>query len=180
MRGIGIVEIQRRELLRQFGAAAATTLLHSPVNSVVPTTDPATHVIRLDHNESAYGPSDKAKVAFQQALTEANRYPGIDVEDLRAAVAGIHGVQPENITLGCGSTELLRAAAEAWLGPGKSLVMASPPYDPIAQAAALAGAEVRTVPLNHNYSHDLGAMLAKIDTSTGLVYICNPNNPTGT
>jgi histidinol-phosphate aminotransferase len=136
--------------------------------------------VRLDRNESAYGPSEKAKAAFHEAIANVNCYPASDVDDLRAAVAGLHGVHRENITLGCGSTELLRTAAEVWLGPGKSLVTASPSYDAIARAAILTGAEVRAVPLNHYYAHNLEAMLDKIEVNTGLVYICNPDNPTGT
>jgi histidinol-phosphate aminotransferase len=71
-------------------------------------------------------------------------------------------------------------AAEAWLGPGKSLVLASPTYDRITHSAQLLGAEVRSVPLTRLYAHDLDAMLARTDATAGLLYICNPNNPTAT
>ena len=171
--------MQRRELLRRFGAATATTLLHSSTNSGWLRSESEARLVRLDRNESAYGPGEKAKAAFYEAMSEANRYPDTEETELRAAVAGLHGIQPENVTLGCGSTELLRTAAEVWLGKGKSLVMATPSYDSIAQAAVLAGAEVRAVPLSRYRSHDLEGMLGKIDATTGLVYICNPNNPTG-
>jgi histidinol-phosphate aminotransferase len=180
MRGNRIVGIQRRELLRQFGAAATVTFLPSSVNSAAAATDSPSRPVRLDRNESAYGPCEKAKAAFHEAISDGNRYPGTDVENLRAAVAALHGVHVENITLGCGSNELLRTAAEVWLGPGKSLVMASPTYDFIAHAAVLVGAKVRIVKLNRYYSHDLDGMLAKTGATTGLVYICNPNDPTGT
>ena len=171
--------MRRRELLRRFGAATATKFLHSSTNSGFLGLDSEARIVRLDRNESAYGPCEKAKAAFYEAISEANRYPDTDERDLRAAVARLHGIQPENITLGCGSNELLRTAAEVWLGKGKSLVMASPTYDSIAHAAVLVGAEVRAVPLNRYRSHDLEGMLGKIDATTGLVYICNPNNPTG-
>src|SRR5262249_24242348 len=140
----------------------------------------ATRLVRLDRNESAHGPCEKAKVAFRDAVTEANRYPDTEVKSLCAAVAALHHVQAENVTLGCSSTELLRMAAETYLGPDKSLIRAPPPQEPSALAARLLGAEVRSVPLPRLYGHDLGAMLAKTDSTTGLVYICNPNNPTGT
>jgi histidinol-phosphate aminotransferase len=71
-------------------------------------------------------------------------------------------------------------AAEAFLGPGQNLVTASPTFEWIAHAAKLVGAEVRSVALTHDYAHDLSAMLAHSDTKTGIVYVCNPNNPTGT
>jgi histidinol-phosphate aminotransferase len=174
------MRMDRRELLRQFGAAGAAALLPSIGEPPAASADSAARLVRLDRNESAHGPCEKAKVAFRDALMEANRYPDTEVKNLCAAVAALHHVQPENITLGCGSAELLRMAAETFLGPGKSLIMASPTYEAMAPAAQLLGAEVRNVPLTHLYAHDLDAMLAKTDSTTGLLYICNPNNPTGT
>ena len=174
------MRIHRRELLRQIGtAAAATAVLPTILESASFASEAGERVVRLNRNESAYGPSEKAKAAFQEALTEVNRYPGEDVENLRAAVAASHGVAPENITLGCGSTGIMRMAAEAFLGSGKALVTASPTFEFIGQAARLVGAEVRAVPLTREYAHDLGAMLARADGAT-VIYICNPNNPTGT
>lgn len=173
--------INRRDLFRQFGAAGVATLfLPTLVEAAPKAAVSSTRLARLNRNESAYGPSEQAKAAFREALAEANRYPVDEVEELRAAVARIHSVKPENITLGCGSTEILRMGADACLGPGKNLVMASPTFDTLAHAARLRGAEVRTVPLTHFYAHDLDAMLGRTDSATGLLYICNPNNPTGT
>jgi histidinol-phosphate aminotransferase len=175
------MRIRRRELFRQLGtAAAATAFLPSFVDSAVAALDAPTRPVRLNRNESAYGPCENAQAAFHQAIAEANRYPGEDAESLRAAVAALHGVQPENITLGCGSVELLRMAAQAWLSPGKSVVTATPTFEAISQAARDLGAEVRTVRLTHEYAHDLEAMLSRADANTGILYVCNPNNPTGT
>jgi len=70
--------------------------------------------------------------------------------------------------------------AEACLTPGQNLVMASPTFQSIAHAAKLVAADVRNVPLTHEYAHDLPAMLTHTDAKTGVVYICNPNKPTGT
>jgi len=175
------MRIHRRGLLRQFSVAAVATALRPiSVNSIVSAADSPTLPVRLNRNESAYGPCESAKAAFHDAIAQANRYPSEDRDTFRAAVATLHGVKPENVTLGCGSTELLRMAADAWLGPGKNLVMASPTFDSIARTAGLLGTEVRSVPLTRTYAHDLDAMLARTDARTGLVYICNPNNPTGT
>jgi histidinol-phosphate aminotransferase len=175
------MRIDRRELLRQFTVAAVATALQPALkDSTIAAADSPTRPVRLNRNESAYGPCETAKAAFHEAIAEANRYPSEGMESLRAAVATLHGVKPENITLGCGSAELLRMAAEASLDPGKNLVMASPTFDSIAHTAGLLGAEVRSVPLTRTYAHDLDAMLAKTDAATGLLYICNPNNPTGT
>jgi histidinol-phosphate aminotransferase len=168
-------------LFRQFGVAAAATVLPpSFANLAASPGDSSARPVRLNHNESAYGPSEKAKATFHEAIADANRYPGDDVENLRAAVAAFHCVQPESITLGCGSNEILRMTAEACLGPSKSLVLASPNYDRLAHSAELLGAEVRSVPLTHLYAHHLEGMLSRTDATTGLLYICNPNNPTAT
>lgn len=186
------MRIHRREWLLDFGKAAAVSAFlpalatagssaFSPDHAHTPLSgETSPRFVHLDRNESAYGPCEKAAAACREAFADANRFPAGNVENLRAAIAAWHGVQPENITLGCGSTEVLRMAADASLGPGKSLVMASPTFDTIAQAAQRVGAEVRSVPLTPTYAHDLGAMLAQADRSTGLFYICNPNNPTGT
>jgi histidinol-phosphate aminotransferase len=175
------MRIDRRELLRQFGAAtAASVLLPGFAEAASPSADNAGIIARLDRNENAYGPSEKTKAAFHQALAGANRYADREIGNLRETIAAAHGVKPANVTLGCGSTELLRMAAEACLAPGQNLVMAAPTFRSIAHAAKLAGAEVRSVPLTHEYAHDLPAMLAHTDAKTGIIYICNPNNPTGT
>jgi histidinol-phosphate aminotransferase len=180
------MRICRRELLRQLGVAFASTGLLPALKetlklSLQPSTGAASPAkpIRLNRNESPYGPCEKAIEAMRNAIADANRYPGQELDDLRAAISVLNGVRPEQITLGCGSGDILRIAAETFLGPGKSLVMATPTFDAIAGYARASGAEIRAVPLNKRYSHDLDAMIAHTDASTGLIYICNPNNPTG-
>jgi histidinol-phosphate aminotransferase len=180
------MRICRRELLRQLGVAFASTgllpaLKETSKLSLQPSTGAAGSAkpIRLNRNESPYGPCEKAIEAMRNAIADANRYPGQELDDLRAAISVLNGVRPEQITLGCGSGDILRIAAETFLGPGKSLVMATPTFDAIAGYARASGAEIRAVPLNKRYSHDLDAMIAHTDASTGLIYICNPNNPTG-
>ena len=172
------MRLPRRQLFRQMVAAAALATFPSRFEHAAMA--PRRSLLRLDRNESPYGASERAKAAFRESLFDCNRFPERDVEDLRAAVARFHGVQVENITLGCGSTELLQMAGEAWLSPGKSLVMAEPSFETASNVARLAGAEVRGIPLTHSYAHDLAAMRSRVDGDTALVYICNPNNPTGT
>src|SRR5258707_15586531 len=92
----------------------------------------------------------------------------------------LHKVKPEQIVLACGSGEILAMAALAYLKPGKKLVQAVPTFPSLGRLAQAAGVEVASVPLNKRYEHDLGGMLEAARTSTGLVYIVNPNNPTGT
>lgn len=136
--------------------------------------------ILLNRNESAYGPSTKALAAIRASFQTANRYPSSEYASLTEKIAAFHRVKPEQIVLGAGSREILRMAAAAYLPRGKRLVIATPTYDPIAGFAKALNAETKTVPLNARHQHDLDSMLAQIGPSTGLVYICNPNNPTGT
>ena len=133
--------------------------------------------IRLDRNENAYGPSPIALAAMHRACEGVNRYP--DKGDmLQEKLAALHAVKPGHVVLGCGSSEILRMAAEAFLGPGKRLVLAQPTFNLLAHYAQECGAIATFVPLKGR-AHDLQAMLKACDAATGLVYICNPNNPTG-
>jgi len=118
--------------------------------------------------------------SLAEASIAPDRYPEAEAETLRNAIARFHRVSAEQVVPGCGSTEILRMAADTFLGPGKKLIAAQPTFEFMHECARRAGAEVVTCPLTHEYAHDLSAMLARVDSSTGLVYICNPNNPTGT
>jgi histidinol-phosphate aminotransferase len=135
--------------------------------------------IHLDRNENAYGASEKALAAIRESASEANRYPE-PLGALREALASRHAVDAEQIVVGCGSSEVLRMAVTAFLSQGKKLILASPTFELIRQYAQARKATVVEVRLRKNYSHDLNAILEAARTGSGLVYICNPNNPTGT
>jgi histidinol-phosphate aminotransferase len=170
--------ISRRNLLRHIATGAAAAALPRLAQA---STGSARGPLRLNRNENAYGPSAKVKAAMQDAaFNAANRYPEVEAEALRNEIAAIHGVAPDQVVLGCGSSEIMRMAVDAFLGRGKKLVLATPTFDRIAGFARSVEAEVVAVRLAANYSHDLGAMLTHAGDRTGLVYICNPNNPTGT
>jgi histidinol-phosphate aminotransferase len=117
---------------------------------------------------------------MRAGFSSANRYPNSEYESLVGVIAAFHSVKHGQVILGAGCHEVLSMAVAAYLSPGKRLILATPTFDPIARLAESRGAEIVRVPLNKRYEHDLDAMLARIDASTGLVYICNPNNPTGT
>ncbi|HXN23072.1 MAG TPA: histidinol-phosphate transaminase [Candidatus Dormibacteraeota bacterium] len=160
--------------LGNFGASA-TDLLNAGRAGSVPPSAP----IILSRNENSYGPSEKVLAAMREALHMANRYPDDDENALANKIAALHGVKREQVVLGCGSGEILRMSAEAFLGSGKTLIVALPTFEALGHHAQRMGAEVVAVPVSKNWSHDLDAMLARSDAPTGLVYICNPNNPTG-
>ncbi len=117
---------------------------------------------------------------LRESVASGNRYPRTEYDTLIGKLAVEHKVKPEQIVLGCGSGEILGMAALSFLKPGKKLVQAAPTFPSLGKLAQAAGVEVVSIPLNKRYEHDLPAMLDAARTSTGLVYIVNPNNPTGT
>lgn len=135
-------------------------------------------MILLNHNESVYGPSPKAMAAMQSAMGTVNRYPYLQSGLLVEQIAASHGVKPEQVLLGCGSREILHVSALAFLGSGKRLTQASPTFEAMERYARSIGTEVVSIPLTMESAHDLDSMLKAASASAGLVYICNPNNPT--
>ena len=135
-------------------------------------------LVRLNSNENVYGPSKGTMEAIRAAVPSANRYPYMRYDELTTRVASLHRVKPEQVVLGCGSTEILRMAAQAFLGTSKKLVQASPTFEALEYYTRSVGAEVAAVPLTASFAHDLDGMRGRAASSTGLVYICNPNNPT--
>ena len=181
--------ISRRDLLRNLGVgAAATAALPSfpglasaaPRCTGVPAAGTPQDPILLYRNENPYGPSEKVLTVLCESACRANRYARTEYDTLTAKLSEFHRVSAEQIVLGCGSGEILRMAANTFLGPAKNLVFPQPTFPALGNLAPRLGAEVRNVPLNKLYQHDLDAMLAQVDSLTSLVYICNPNNPTGT
>lgn len=167
----------RRNFLKILGISAAAGMAgqSAPLASAASSGTP----IRLDNNESAYGPSEKVLEAIRVAEAEAGRFPsGAAAAQLADRIARVHNVSPNQVILGAGSTEILRMASCACLGAGKQLVQASPTFPALELYARSTGATVISDPLTLRFHHDLDAMLAHAGGSTGLVYICNPNNPT--
>lgn len=135
--------------------------------------------IRLNSNENPNGPGKAAFAAISAAFAEANRYPRQSETDLRAKIADAFGLTPQNVQLGCGSTDILRASVYAYTGPDRPLVVASPTFESPGSDAKRIGAPVRDVPVTGDLKLDLDAM-AVAAHGAGLVYLCNPNNPTST
>lgn len=136
-------------------------------------------IVKLASNENPLGPSPKALAAAQDALKDIALYPDGAGFALKAALCNKLGVAQENIVLGNGSNDVLDMAARAFLGPGASAVYAQHAFAVYPIATLTAGAKGIEVPAR-NYGHDLAAMRAAIRDDTRLVWIANPNNPTGT
>lgn len=172
--------IGRRNVLKKLTAAMlARPLADFRFPSSVPAHPSEKQVLRLDLNENAYGPSPGAIAAIRDHASSANRFPH-SADSLRDSLSISTGVPAEQIMLSAGTDEILRMSVAAFLGPQRKLVMATPSYGAIAAYAKSAGARVITVPLRKDHGHNLERMLASADGSTGVVYVCNPNNPTGT
>jgi len=144
---------------------------------------PAVPPVRVDlsSNENPYGPSAEALDAMTRACRSvAGRYPDDAEQQAIEAIARHHRTSPDGVVLGCGSSEILRLCDAAFLGPGRTVVAAEPTFEAVLEYAKATKAEAVKVPLTAEFRHDLGAMAAACDARTGLVYVCNPNNPTGT
>ena len=136
-------------------------------------------VIKLASNENALGPSPKALAALRRAVDALHRYPDATCRDLRAAVAKKLRVDPDALIFGNGSDELIVLALRAFVDPGDEVVVAAPTFLIYELQARACGARVRVVPLKQ-YRYDLPAMKAAVTPHTKLVFIANPDNPTGT
>src|SRR5690554_41786 len=136
-------------------------------------------IIKLASNENPLGPSPKVLEAIEKALPELTRYPDGNGYALKQALAAHYGLEMEQITLGNGSNDVLELVAKAWLEPGRNAVFSQHAFAVYPIATLAAGAECREVAAK-DYGHDLQAMLAAIDANTRIVFIANPNNPTGT
>ena len=136
--------------------------------------------IRLNANENPYGPSDKAKQAIQQAMSESNRYAFASQEELKAMIAEKEGVTPEHIGIGAGSGDLLCQAGVAFGVEGGKILSAFPTFPLLMNYANEFNATWDKVNLNEKLEHDYEALASRVTTDTKLVFICNPNNPTGT
>jgi histidinol-phosphate aminotransferase len=176
--------LTRRSLARLVGAAAGASLLDAPRISAL--ASPAkvsagpSEPIRLSANENPYGPCAPALEALGHSGGAASRYPGAALSETRETIARLHGVTPQQIVLGCGSSDVLRMADAAFLANGRKLVAAEPTFEAVLMYAKVTRTEPVRVPLTADHRHDLPAMARACDGSTGLVYVCNPNNPTGT
>lgn len=138
---------------------------------------PAERIIKLASNENPLGMSPKARLAVEKAIGSLERYP--DDFELKSALASHTGLGMERIVLGNGSNDVLDIVARVFLAQGRSAVFSQHAFAVYPLATITAGAEAIAVPAK-DYGHDLGAMLAAIRPDTRLVWIANPNNPTGT
>ncbi len=182
------MDLSRRQLL-----TASAVLLASPkaarslaseavVNqaSAVTAVAGAPAPIILCWNENPYGPSPAARAVLSGTIPYACRYPDEEINQLVGVLARIEGVPADHIVVGSGSGELLCALGFLHGRGGGEIIAAEPTYAELTNYAKHAGAQLKLVPVDKLLNHDLAAMRAAVSDKTRAVYICNPNNPTGT
>lgn len=179
-------ELARVLSRRTFGrlAVAGAALAAVPVPPLLagntigdpPAADEAT-VVRLSANENPYGPSPAAFKAMTDAFKLTWRYPDEMADLVIRDLAKHHAINPDTILLGDGSSEILRLAGAALTGKSRGIVMADPTFEVMAIYAGPQGVPVTKVKLDAAYAHDLAKM--RDVAGAGLIYVCNPNNPTG-
>jgi len=135
--------------------------------------------VKINANENPLGPCPEALEAMYGILRQGGRYLYEETFNFSKTLAEVEGVKPQYVRPYPGSSDPLHRAVLAFTGPGKSFVMGDPGYEAGERAANFVGSKVVRVPLKKDASHDVKAM-ATADPNAGLIYICNPNNPTGT
>ena len=180
---MSMTSISRRKFAQLLGVGAAAAVvkprfgLAKPTQPAATFLPSATSVVRLSANENPYGPSPRALKAMTDSFGLSCRYPDEHNDVVIEKLAKLNGVSHDQILLGDGSSEILKLCAETFTGNDRgTLVAADPTFEPIWQQAQINGAEVVKVPLTGSFAHDLPKMLAA--ARRGLIYVCNPNNPT--
>jgi histidinol-phosphate aminotransferase len=136
-------------------------------------------VVKLASNENPLGPSPKALAAVAAALSQLHRYPDGAARKLREAIAARHGLRPENVVIGNGSTDLIDLSARAFLGPDDDAVVSEIAFARFRQCVFARNRRARVLPMR-DVSQDLPGLCAAAGSSTRLAFVANPNNPTGT
>lgn len=184
------ITISRRTVIRASRAVLATAALASwPAAGPAQTAErpagaarsgPSGRTLRLAANENPYGPGPAARAAMEKAVPDSWMYPMAEEMALKSLIAEREGLSPRHVMIGDGSSEILHVAALLAGAGGGELVMAAPTFLFVAGHVRAIGGSVREVPLDRQMRHDLKAMAAVVTPATRLIYICNPNNPTGT
>jgi histidinol-phosphate aminotransferase len=183
------MSVSRRAFVRTLGVGGAGALslpawlnargmeAGSIAGEIAPHSAAEPGIIKLDSNENPNGPVPAAIRAVRESMRSASLYPDRNEQPLRDAIAKVNGLAPNQVMIGCGSTEILRLAVQAFCSPTKHVVTALPSFETPGEYAGRLGFPVREVPLGSSLELDLDAMLAQVK-GAGLVYLCNPNNPT--
>lgn len=175
--------IDRRQWLKSIGIAGTAAIL-TPTQVLSferPSIGKAKDgFVRLTSNENPYGPSKKVRAAITEAFDITCRYPSINLKGLVQLIAEKEGVPADHVVVTGGSTEGLKAAGITFGIDGGEIIAADPTFQAMLRYAENFGSYVHRVPSNKDLEHDLDAMAARVTSKTRIIFLCNPNNPTGT
>lgn len=177
--------MKRRALLRA-GASSLMAMAAAPLfsrsHSLLPSDDccPPEGMIRLCCNENPYGPSPLARQAIQETALLGNRYPQAPIQALKEAIATANGLSPEHVLVAPGSVSILRLVAWWLARQQKAVLSAEVTFPWLLRFAEKLGSAWLTAPMTEDLHFDLNAIQNRLAKEVGLVYLCNPNNPTGT
>ncbi|KRL05810.1 histidinol-phosphate transaminase [Liquorilactobacillus oeni] len=136
-------------------------------------------VVKLGSNENPYGPYTNARAAMKESLKYVNRYPEDDYVNLIAAIATQNGLTSKNVALGGGAGNVIETTSRLFLDEGDEVLIAKPTYRLYREVSLLMGAKVKAVPVKADFTYDFAAFKAAITPKTKMIWLCNPNNPTG-
>lgn len=166
--------------LTGIGIGPATASAAATSSVVLPTRAAPAGSVLLNFNESPYGPAPSAQAAAREIVADSGRYLFPLAAELRDTFAQQEGLGKDRVRLFPGSSEPLNRAAVVWTSATAGLVVADPTFESLGDLAAARGATVLKVPLRADGAHDVHAMVeAARRVDAGLLYLCNPNNPTG-
>lgn len=137
-------------------------------------------LIKLSSNENPFGPSEAVREAISRSFAEACRYPYPYADALREKIAQKEGVSPDHIVITGGSTEGLKITGATFASNGGEIIAADPTFNAMMLYAREWGGTVRNVPVTQDLGYDVNAILEQVSDKTKLIFLCNPNNPTGT
>jgi histidinol-phosphate aminotransferase len=185
--GIGGAGLLTAPMIAARGSEASRAPLPAPATSLTPFASEgraafrlaAPSALRLDSNENPNGPGRAALDAIRAMFEESPRYPDAATADLTRTIATHYKLAPEHVLVGCGSGEILRMASYAFTSPDRALVTGAPSFEDPVRHSEMMRAPIRAVPVDTALRLDLGRMLDE-SRGAGLVFLCNPNNPTGT
>jgi len=173
--GAAIVPAMARSAFAAAPAAAPAPAMAFDIGAI----DVPPGAVLINGNEFPTGPTPAAVDIMHKMAVNGNRYYMSETRKFTADVASYHGLKTEYVSLYAGSSEPLLFTSMSFTSPTRPLVMADPSYESAARTAKNMGAKIYRIPLKPDFTYDVKAMAAA-DPNTGLIYICNPNNPTGT
>lgn len=138
-------------------------------------------VVKLASNENPFGSSKKVQEALSESLTSLEYYPDGGAKDLKSKLAEFHGIEEERLLIGSGLDEVIQIVSRALLTPNDQIIVADPTFSQYEHHAVIEGSEVTKVPVDYETGEmDLEGMFNAITAKTKIIWLCNPNNPTGT